>query len=137
MDEKPLTQHEKILVTMFLNPEKVWWVAQDFMPPAVAKDDPLHVGYEATARLSELIKKYNPEDGETPPVFGIERHGKFRVVRVKWEDFERSLKNHPELIRLADRTPIMARFVGLRDRVMQYAPTEKTSTKAKFKSYAS
>lgn len=137
MDGKPLTQHEKILVTMFLNPEKVWWVAQDFMPPAVAKDDPLHVGYEATARLSELIKKYNPEDGETPPVFGIERHGKFRVVRVKWEDFEQSLKNHPELIALADRTPIMSRFAGLRDRIIQYRTEEKPTAKPKFKSYAS
>lgn len=132
---KKYTQIEKIILTMFLNPDKTWWIAQDFMPPAVSKDDPLHVGYEATARLSDLLNKYNPEDMELPPVFATERQNKFRAVRVRWEDFEQSLKNHPELIALAECTPIMSRFIGLRDKLATYRPEPKPE-KQVFKSYA-
>lgn len=70
-----LTQHQKIVAYMCQHPEKQWWLASDFM-----KDDmsAFFVGYEATARLAELVK-------ENPGMFAIERQGRFRAVRMQFE----------------------------------------------------
>lgn len=132
-NHKPLTQIERIVWHMFYHPEKAWWVAQDFMPPAIATTHPHHVGYEASARLTDLLKKYNQED--QPLVFAVEKQGKFRAVRMKWETFEDSLKRFPELIEIAERTDILRRYAGLVDRVAEYKP-KPVATKPKFKSYA-
>ena len=40
---------------MLRNSEKTWWLPQDFMQPNLGE---LFVGYEASARLSELAKLY-------------------------------------------------------------------------------
>lgn len=70
-----LTQHQKIVATMCKNHDKKWWLASDFMKPDMGE---LFVGYEATARLAELV-------GENPGMFDTERQGRFRAVRVKFE----------------------------------------------------
>lgn len=105
------------------------------MPPNIEKSNPYHVGYEATARLSDMLRRYNPEDESLPPVFGTMKQGKFRAVRVLWEDFEQSLRNFPELIALAEKTNVMSRFAGLAERVEPIKPVEKSKKKT-FKSYA-
>ena len=47
-----MTQHEKILNIMATDPDR-WWLPQDFMQPELGSN---FVGYEASARLSELAK---------------------------------------------------------------------------------
>lgn len=72
---KGLTQHQKIVATMCKYPEKKWWLASDFMKPDMGD---LFVGYEATARLAELV-------GDYPDMFETERQGRFRAVRMQFE----------------------------------------------------
>lgn len=70
-----LTQHQKIVAQMCKYPEKKWWLASDFMQNNLGD---LFVGYEATARLAELV-------GDYPDMFETERQGRFRAVRIKFE----------------------------------------------------
>lgn len=53
-----------------------WWKASELIN---AGDGALYVGYEATARLSELTKIY-------PQMFEIKYEGRFRLARLKFED---------------------------------------------------
>lgn len=70
-----LTQHQKIVAQMCKHHTKEWWLASDFMKPEMGD---LFVGYEATARLAELIK-------ENPDMFETKRVERFRAVRVRFE----------------------------------------------------
>lgn len=70
-----LTQHQKIVAQMCKHPDKKWWLASDFMKSDLGE---LFVGYEATARLAELV-------GENPDMFETERQGRFRAVRMRFE----------------------------------------------------
>lgn len=70
-----LTQHEKIISQMCRNRNKKWWLATDFMEPGLGE---LFVGYEASARLTELVKSY-------PDVFETRQEGRFRAVRMRFE----------------------------------------------------
>ena len=54
-----MTQHQKIIFQMLHGPRDKWWLPQDFM-----RGGPYFVGYEASARLSELAADY-PEMIET------------------------------------------------------------------------
>jgi hypothetical protein len=68
-----MKQHEKIMALMLSHPEKEWWYAPDFQQPDLGQ---FFVGYEASARISELPKHY-------PGKFEFERKGKYRYVRLK------------------------------------------------------
>lgn len=72
---KRLTQHQKIVAQMCKHHTKEWWLASDFMKPELGE---LFVGYEATARLAELI-------GENPDMFETKRIERFRAVRMRFE----------------------------------------------------
>ena len=48
-----LTQCDTILKAMLTNKKITWWSAKDF------QRDPYFVGYEATARMSDLINRYD------------------------------------------------------------------------------
>lgn len=48
-----MKQVEKIIKVMQTQPER-WWLPQDFMQPGLGE---LFVGYEASARLSEMARK--------------------------------------------------------------------------------
>ncbi len=48
-----MTQHNRILKAMLDNPNKKYWTAKDF------QSGKYFVGYEATARMSELLNKYS------------------------------------------------------------------------------
>ena len=64
-----LTQHEKIIKIMEQDPNR-WYKASDFMQPHLGD---LFVGYEATARLSELCKRGDLEK---------RMNGKYREVKL-------------------------------------------------------
>lgn len=70
---KEYTQQQKIVATMCKNHNKEWWLPQDFMQPGE-----LFVGYESSARLSELQK-------ENPEMFESVRAGKHMKRRLRFE----------------------------------------------------
>ena len=70
------TQHQKIIAAMCNEPAKKWWLAADFQRPELGDN---LVGYEATARMSELSKLY-------PGLIGTEREGRFRKIRLIFEN---------------------------------------------------
>lgn len=139
MNESPTnamgyTQVQKIIAHIFYHPEKEWWYAADFMQPHMPYEHPHYVGYEATARMSDAITKYNDQD-DAIKLFDVEKDGKFRIVRVKWPNFRNILKRYPDLIPIAERTQVLKRFEGLTEQVQDWKP-EPPKKKSKFKSYA-
>lgn len=79
LNNEELTQHEKILVVMLRGiSERLvlnWWRASDFQKEQFG----IFVGYEATARMSELAKKY-------PFAFELRQNGRFREMRFRSEN---------------------------------------------------
>lgn len=71
-----MTQYEKIIKAMRSNPQKIWWLPQDFMQYSMGE---LFVGYEASARLSELAKLY-------PKFIESQRQGKYMARRFCFEN---------------------------------------------------
>jgi hypothetical protein len=85
----PSTQYKKILKLMLRKKDiQEWFYPQDFMKPELGD---LFVGYEASARLSELFKKY-------PNMFERKREGKYKITRFKFEDLVLITKIYPEEI---------------------------------------
>lgn len=83
------TQYEKILMHMARHPQQVWWYAPDFMKNDLGE---LFVGYEASARLSELAREY-------PAIIGSRRHpteGKYMQRRIMWENLRATLSVLPQ-----------------------------------------
>lgn len=82
-----MTQEEKIIREMLRQPQKEWFYPPDFM-----RGGDLFVGYEASARLSGLAKKY-------PRMIESRRNGKYterricyEAVGVWWEDIPEGLQ---------------------------------------------
>jgi len=71
-----LTQQQKIVAEMCSNPDKKWWLPQDFM-----QGGQFFVGYEASARLSEL-------QSENPDMFESQRNGRFIERRIVFENID-------------------------------------------------
>lgn len=71
---KGLTQQQKIVAEMCTAHIKQWWLPSDFM-----KGGEFFVGYEASARLSELARQY-------PEMFESRRAGKYMERRIKFEE---------------------------------------------------
>lgn len=67
------TQCETIVKIMLENPSKEWWSAKDF------QSGKYFIGYEATARMSDLIRLY-------PTLFNIAKDGRFRIISINWDD---------------------------------------------------
>ncbi len=68
-----MTQCEKILNAMLENPNKIEWTAKDF------QSGKYFVGYEATARMSDLMRMY-------PEILIVGRQGRFRTLSINWEN---------------------------------------------------
>lgn len=68
-----LTQCDTILMAMIENDWKEWWDARDF------QNGKYFVGYEATARISDLVNK-------RPELFKIGKDGRFRQIAIDWEN---------------------------------------------------
>lgn len=73
---KALTQQQKIVAMMCKNDTKMWWLPTDFMRSEAGE---FFVGYEASARLSEL-------QSENPEMFESRRAGKYMERRIKFEE---------------------------------------------------
>jgi len=71
-----LTQQQKIVAEMCSNPDKQWWLPKDFM-----QGGQFFVGYEASARLSEL-------QSENPDMFESQRNGRFIERRIVFENID-------------------------------------------------
>ena len=71
MQEK--TQSNIILTAMLENRDKQTWTAKDF------QSGKYFVGYEATARMSELLNRY-------PTLFIVGKDGRFRTLSINWEN---------------------------------------------------
>ena len=69
------TQCETIIQAMLDQPEKEWWYASDFQKA------PYFVGYEASARMSDIVREY-------PSLVDVGRDGRYRILRIRWENVE-------------------------------------------------
>lgn len=72
---KGLTQHQKIIAMMCKNHTKEWWLPTDFMKFEAGE---FFVGYEASARLSELQNNY-------PYIFETRQAGRFKERRLRFD----------------------------------------------------
>lgn len=68
-----MKQCDIILKVMLTRKDVKWWYAKDF------QHEPYFVGYEASARMSELAMMY-------PEILISERDGRFRTLRVNWKN---------------------------------------------------
>lgn len=67
-----LSQCDVILKAMLENKDKSVWTAKDF------QSGKYFVGYEASARMSDLIRMY-------PDLLTTGKDGRFRTLSVNWE----------------------------------------------------
>lgn len=74
MKATDLTQQEKIVALLALKNEP----GRFYKPQELMDDQRLFVGYEATARISEVVDDY-------PTIIDAKREGKYRVVRFRFE----------------------------------------------------
>ncbi len=81
-----MTQHNKILKAMLDNPGKKYWIASDF------QKGQYFVGYEATARMSELLIKYKD-------ILVSGKEGRFRTLSIDWNK-EKEIKEVREILEL-------------------------------------
>lgn len=90
------SQHQKIIARMCLMeplyPHK-WWYAPDFMVAGhttiLGQHEDLFVGYEASARLSELAKQF-------PNMIESRREGKYFYRRIRLERLDEWYNDIPE-----------------------------------------
>ena len=68
-----LTQCDVILKAMLENKNKIVWSAKDF------QGGKYFVGYEATARMSDLLRMY-------PDLVIAGKDGRFRTLSINWEN---------------------------------------------------
>ena len=78
-----MTSYDIILSAMINDKYKKSWTAKDF------QSGEYFVGYEATARMSELKNKY-------PDLFIVGRGGRFRTLSINWdyEDIDIFIKEY-------------------------------------------
>lgn len=81
-----MTQTNRILKAMISNPNKKYWTAKDF------QSGEYFVGYEATARMSELISKH-------PELIIPGKEGRFRTLTLDWNK-EKEIKEIKEYLEL-------------------------------------
>lgn len=86
---KELSQQQKILTLMCRNPDKDWWFPYDFMDDKLGD---LFVGYEASARLSELAKNY-------PDMVESEHADKYIKRRLRMDELAKWLHMLPKDLR--------------------------------------
>lgn len=74
---KKLSSHEKIVAIMANNKDKKWWYVHEIINAGNATDV-WFIGYEGSARMAELNKKF-------PDMFETLDDGKFKKRRIRWE----------------------------------------------------
>lgn len=79
-----MKQKEKILKIMLNNPQKKVWYAKDFQSGS------WFIGYEASARMSEMIDKYNE-------ILIVGQDGRFRTLSIDWSK-EKEIKEIKDIL---------------------------------------
>lgn len=74
------TQQKFILRAMLNNKWKKEWTAKDFQRP------PFFIGYEASARMSEIAKKYSD-------IVNVGQRGRFRTLSINWENVNKETRD--------------------------------------------
>ena len=74
-----VSQCLKILRIMLENKEHKVWKASDF------QSGEFFIGYEATARMSDLMKIY-------PEQFIVGKEGRFRTLELNWDNINEEFK---------------------------------------------
>jgi len=87
-----MTQQDKIILAMLTNRDKVWWFPADFNQLGSHH----FVGYEATARLSEVAQKY-------PDMIRSEKDGKFIKRSIRWENMSLWIDQLPATIKVTKK----------------------------------
>jgi hypothetical protein len=49
-----MTEHEKVVLVMLNNPEKIWWFSYELMGQHTINGVTFFLGYETSARMTEL-----------------------------------------------------------------------------------
>ena len=80
------SQREKILKAMIENKEKEWWNAIDF------QSGKYFVGYEATARMSELLDL---------PFIRVRRVDRYREIALDWS-FKEDILTMYDIIKMKE-----------------------------------
>ena len=83
---KNKTQRNTILKAMIDNKLKKWWNAKDF------QQGKYFVGYEASARMSELMSL---------PFIEYRMNERFRELSINWE-YKKEIKEYREMIKLQE-----------------------------------
>ncbi len=86
-----MTQYQKIIFKMLHGPKDKWWLPHEFM-----RGD-YFVGYEASARLSELAADY-------PEMIETKQDGKYKARRIKTDAVDFWLPQLPRDLREAIET---------------------------------
>ena len=82
-----MKQSEKVFALMCYNRDtRQWWYPPMFMKEELGN---FFVGYEASARLSELASKY-------PTMVESKKQGKYMLRRIKWETINEWLPTLPQ-----------------------------------------
>lgn len=82
-----MKQRDKILAYMAKQPDK-WYYPYDFMPPRMEMNSEYFVGYEASARLSELASEY-------PDMIETKQDGKYKCRRLNMRGYSYWYKQLP------------------------------------------
>jgi hypothetical protein len=77
LSRKVLTDHEKLIVRMATSKTKIWWLPYELMGEYAVSGIDLFIGYEASARLSELAR-----DSE---LMESRKVGKYEARRLRFE----------------------------------------------------
>lgn len=91
-----MTQHQKILTRMIRGTIGKWWYPQDFMKDGLGS---LFVGYEASARLSELAREH-------PYMIESRRDGKYMMRRLNLGDVHHWINQLPADLRSTLQTEL-------------------------------
>lgn len=94
MDRSGYSQCQKVLAIMCINRDNQWWFAVDFQKPTLPRD--LFVGYEASARMSDLFRM-------SPALFNKGKQGKYRVLKVRFEEVDKLYPNLPDELKVVLR----------------------------------
>ena len=89
-----MKQTEKIFALICFNRNnRNWWYPPHFMKPELGD---LFVGYEASARLSELASKY-------PEMVESQKRDKYMWRRIRWDKIDEWLPLLPENLQAIER----------------------------------
>ena len=86
---KVLTDHEKLIIRMARDKVKVWWLPYELMGDGNIDGVDLFIGYEVTARLSELAKDKELIESRAAGKYEVRR---LRLETQKTQDLLTSLR---------------------------------------------